>query len=298
MTYRRVIPRDLFNEANLLKCYARIYINLETAGLHGVELQHDGLAFVVEQDPSNGAMFVSNVKLTASGPAGRTEHKLQRPLNSRDAWPLMLVDDQDEETPVFTADGSFSEDFIDAMKAEIAKLSMRTSVIPCSSQKPGMNVQGRPAVPPYYIWAQEDCANMSHDFSEAKRIRAELVADGLAQVYIVDADGVEVVDPEIEAAEAREIRADIGLLIDYAEKFAELNIEPAGGDCWAAINSAQLWFESGAWSVDALQVRNALVEYVQRFADLNNEPEDGACRKLLWRVRDEEAEQARERQAG
>lgn len=27
MTYRRVIPRDLFNEADLLKCLGRLYID-------------------------------------------------------------------------------------------------------------------------------------------------------------------------------------------------------------------------------------------------------------------------------
>ena len=29
MTYRRVIPRDLFNEGNLLKCLGKLYVQAE-----------------------------------------------------------------------------------------------------------------------------------------------------------------------------------------------------------------------------------------------------------------------------
>ena len=33
MSYPRVIPRDLFNEASLLKCYGQVYLKLEELGL-------------------------------------------------------------------------------------------------------------------------------------------------------------------------------------------------------------------------------------------------------------------------
>ena len=65
------------------------------------------------------------------------------------------------------------------------------------------NVLGHPAAKPFYIWANEDCANSTHAFWEAKRIRASLIQDGAEDVYIADADGVEVVDAEIEADEAK-----------------------------------------------------------------------------------------------
>ena len=64
------------------------------------------------------------------------------------------------------------------------------------------NALGQVAAPPFYIWANEDCANMSDDFSEAKATRLLLINEGGESVYIVDADGVEVVDAEIEAHEA------------------------------------------------------------------------------------------------
>lgn len=112
MSYFRVIPRDLFNEANLLKCYGRIYINLETAELPHVEFIHDGEAFQVEQDASDGSLFISNVQLLVNG----QPQNLRRPLNSRASWPLELVDDEQGNIPVFNADGTFTEEMLAYLK--------------------------------------------------------------------------------------------------------------------------------------------------------------------------------------
>ncbi|KVP16903.1 hypothetical protein [Burkholderia ubonensis] len=116
MSYRRVIPRDLFNEANLLKCYGRIYINLETADVQDVELEHDGGAFDVQQDIGSGGLYVANVTLKVRGKACR----LYRPLNSRDTWPLFLIDEHEEEIPVFSDDGSFSPEMTDYLRGHQA----------------------------------------------------------------------------------------------------------------------------------------------------------------------------------
>ena len=64
-----------------------------------------------------------------------------------------------------------------------------------------LNVLGKVAAKPFYIWANEDCSNKSDIFDEAKAIRLKLFNDGGTTVHIVDADGVEVVDAEIEAHE-------------------------------------------------------------------------------------------------
>lgn len=64
------------------------------------------------------------------------------------------------------------------------------------------NALGQVAVKPFYIWANDDCANKSDSFSEAKNIRLALFNEGGESVHIVDADGVEVVDSEIECHEA------------------------------------------------------------------------------------------------
>ena len=64
------------------------------------------------------------------------------------------------------------------------------------------NVLGSVAAKPFYIWANEDCSNVVDCFKDAKAIRLSLINDGAESVYIVDADGVEVVDSEIQAHEA------------------------------------------------------------------------------------------------
>lgn len=117
MSYKRVIPRDLFNEANLLKCYGRLYLKLETAELLHVELQHDGAAFDVQQDPSSGGLFLANVSLRVRDETFR----LHRPLNSRGEWPLYLTDENEEEFTVFADDGSFADEFTDFLRRTLAR---------------------------------------------------------------------------------------------------------------------------------------------------------------------------------
>lgn len=114
MSYRRTIPRDLFNEANLLKCLGRIYINLETADLPGAELVHDGGAFDVQQDIS-GELSVSNVVLQI----GNETCRFFRPLNSREAWPLCFLDEEGETVLVFDEQGAFSDEFLDHVAARL-----------------------------------------------------------------------------------------------------------------------------------------------------------------------------------
>lgn len=109
MSYNRVIPRDLFNEADLLKCAGRIYINLETAGLENVELVHEDNAFDIQQDENSGDTYISNVYLMIND----NPCLLWRPLNSRDPWPVYLLNEDEEQVPVFNKDGSFSQEFID-----------------------------------------------------------------------------------------------------------------------------------------------------------------------------------------
>lgn len=114
MSYLRVIPRDLFNEANLLKCYGRIYINLETANVREVELEHNGGAFDIEQNEMDGSIFVSNVKLVVRGEVCC----LFRPMNSREEWPLYLLGEGADEIAVFSEDGSFSQEMVDFLQGQ------------------------------------------------------------------------------------------------------------------------------------------------------------------------------------
>ncbi len=112
MSYIRVIPRDLFNEANLLKCYGKIYINLEMLNLPGVELEHDGDPFDIRQDESSGAIYAANVHLMVRG----SPCTLMRPLNSREPWPLIMVDERENEISVFDDEGNFSPEMLEFLR--------------------------------------------------------------------------------------------------------------------------------------------------------------------------------------
>lgn len=104
--YFREIPRDLFNEANLLKCLGALYI--ETENYQHIEISYDHKAFNIAQDPADGSLFCVNVKLLVNG----QEIKLFRPLNSRDPYPLFFYDEDDEiAEEVFTDKGKLSSAF-------------------------------------------------------------------------------------------------------------------------------------------------------------------------------------------
>lgn len=107
MAYLRVIPRDLFNEGDLLKCLGRLYIALEQAGEHRAMLDEGaGQPFAIRQDEGSGAIYVSNLLFTVGG----TPYRLTRPLNSRRPWPL-YAEDEDDATSVFTETGDLTPEF-------------------------------------------------------------------------------------------------------------------------------------------------------------------------------------------
>lgn len=122
MSYVRVIPRDLFNESSLLKCYGRLYICLENTPGHSAELREEfapGEEFRVRQSSDDGSIYLANVSLYVRG---RKVH-LSRPLNSRDPWPMWAIvpldDDGDEdEIEVFTDEGEFAPAFLAYIRGE------------------------------------------------------------------------------------------------------------------------------------------------------------------------------------
>jgi hypothetical protein len=107
MSYRRVIPRDLFNEANLLKCLGQLA--LATDIWLDVKLDHNGLdRFDIHQDPSDGSIFVNNLAVFVHG----QRIHVSRPLNSRESWPL-YAQHGDDVVPVFDRAGALSDEFED-----------------------------------------------------------------------------------------------------------------------------------------------------------------------------------------
>lgn len=105
-TYQRVIPRDLFNEASLLKCLGRFWIETERYQPKHVTIEHDGEPFDVWQD-DDGVLRVLNVVAVING----TPYDLVRPLNSREPWPLYLDTDEDR-IAVFTDTGELTPEIL------------------------------------------------------------------------------------------------------------------------------------------------------------------------------------------
>lgn len=117
MTYRREIPRDLFNEAMLLKCLGQLALfEIDRPSLGLTVTHHPPAHFVVEQDDSDGSFYVRNVDVhcRAGGP-GRGRLLLWHPLNSRRPWALLgrLWGDTDSDpVEVFTAEGEPTAEFL------------------------------------------------------------------------------------------------------------------------------------------------------------------------------------------
>jgi len=117
MSYTRVIPRDLFNEAKLLKCLGQLAL-LITDGLgvpRGLTLDHDifgdRAGFQIEQDQTDGSIYCANMELNYQGRL----IGLRSPLNSRDAFPLQFIRG-DESGSVFDDKGKLSHDFVSMLK--------------------------------------------------------------------------------------------------------------------------------------------------------------------------------------
>lgn len=111
MTYVRVLPRDLFNEASLLKCHGKLWILLDNMNARHCSFPEDVPQFDIAMNEDDGSIFVANLPLTVRGVA----YRLMRPLNSRRPWPLYAqrVDDDDADpVDVFNDDGELTVDML------------------------------------------------------------------------------------------------------------------------------------------------------------------------------------------
>jgi len=107
MTYQRVIPRDLFNEADLLKCLGKFYIMAEHRPI--VRILHSGHTFNIVQNSDDGSIYCDNICVII----GRKTYDHFRPLNSRSPWPLYLRlrnDPDADDFRVFDDEGNLSDD--------------------------------------------------------------------------------------------------------------------------------------------------------------------------------------------
>jgi hypothetical protein len=109
MSYARVLPRDLFNEAKLLKCLGRLTLLIHDAdGATPLRFEHvdEESGFIIEQDESSGDLFCRNLGFFV----GDYELSLFSKYNSKEAYPLYFME-VDDSGFIFDDDGEFSIEF-------------------------------------------------------------------------------------------------------------------------------------------------------------------------------------------
>ena len=108
--YSRVIPRDLFNEAKLLKCMGQLCLKIHDGELHEYEPQvlHDGDPFKIEL-LDDGSLYILNIRINFFHSISAFFKTTQ---NSKLPYPFFLIDEEYVEYRVFNDDGSFHEDFL------------------------------------------------------------------------------------------------------------------------------------------------------------------------------------------
>ncbi len=108
-TYQRVIPRDLFNEAKLLKCMGLLSLKI-LDGLTPCSILIDecGEPFKIERT-DEGGLYVSNYKITVNG----IPCHFFTTSNNKEPYPFYVYIHNYEEIPVFDDAGEFSPEFIE-----------------------------------------------------------------------------------------------------------------------------------------------------------------------------------------
>jgi hypothetical protein len=116
VSYKRVIPRDLFNEANLLKCLGRVALLIHDGKApEGLRLDHQfpDRGFEIDQAPESGDIHCRNLLLVVPREGRRPQRvHLWRNLNSRENWPLTVTTEVGEETEVLDDEGNFTPEFL------------------------------------------------------------------------------------------------------------------------------------------------------------------------------------------
>lgn len=82
----RILPRDAFNDANLLKCIGQLTMLIEDGVITNLTYAYDGEPFNIRQNEADGSTYVANIAFyNATG-----DHiPVTRGLNSRNVWPLV-----------------------------------------------------------------------------------------------------------------------------------------------------------------------------------------------------------------
>jgi hypothetical protein len=109
--YQRIIPRDLFNEAKLLKCMGRLCLLIHD-DMTPVEMSFDEVdKFEIGQLKSDGALTIANMHVYIKG----KEFLFKAQYNNKHNYPFKLEHD-DADYQVFDENGNFDQEFLDFCK--------------------------------------------------------------------------------------------------------------------------------------------------------------------------------------
>lgn len=120
--YTTTAPRDLFNQAKLLKCLGKLCVMIvnQAKEMENVQLIEPGPGegYDIGQDPGSGDIACTTLQFVFKGQT----LVLSCGLNSREDWPLVFHHPVDEtEYDVFTGHGSFiklSKEFRDYLRSQ------------------------------------------------------------------------------------------------------------------------------------------------------------------------------------
>jgi hypothetical protein len=113
--YSRVIPRDFFNEAKLLKCMGILSLKIHDRVLpEGVSIGivESGEPFNIQLSYS-GELYISNYSVLIQG----TPVYFYTTYNSKEDLPFYCCTHDGEEIQVFNPDTSFTPDFVSLCKS-------------------------------------------------------------------------------------------------------------------------------------------------------------------------------------
>ncbi len=107
-TYLRVLPRDLFNEAKLLKCIGHLVLKIHDNSALPCEMAftESGKRFKIELLPE-GSLTIANYHISIKGKI----FLFKTTYNSKAPYPLFLEYDNCDY-PVFDESGNFDSEFI------------------------------------------------------------------------------------------------------------------------------------------------------------------------------------------
>lgn len=108
-TYKRVVPRDFFNESKLLKCLGQFQLVAENSKT--LQVTFNNGPFEIQQDQSDGSLYCANYTVTLLGDVVT----LVTTYNSKESYPL-LATWRNETYYVFRENGELMpSDFLNAI---------------------------------------------------------------------------------------------------------------------------------------------------------------------------------------